>query len=257
MSIDYRLTDTPTEKFQNIWKYITRLQDSVSREDAFIIQEEKFQEAEKLISEGADINESFYDEIDYENNTALYYVLVEYYYAQTQYMNDEFLDNMIYFLFSKDIVIDKRSIKLCFRDTKLLDDLLKRANDIDIKFEYSSNPLFLEIITGFPSVKLDEFIPYEFSYVNKEEQGIYFKNYYYLPIEVVMLDYTTERGSAITTDDNRRDIIRILKRNGSPSPSLERIEIMFSLMSSKNTWQSKIDNIRKRFEESYDYWLNI
>lgn len=251
-----------TEKFQNIWLSIIGLhesvyQDSLSKEESFSMQEEKLLDAQKLIEEGANINEPFYNERESMYDTPLGCVCSSYYYTETTYMNNNFLDNMIYFLFSNDVVPDKGSISHCFRDFKLLEEILKRANDEDVKFKYSSNILYLEIYTGFPTVKLDEFIPYELSYVNKEERSIYFKNYYYLPIEVILLDYATERGSAIINREGRKNIIRLLKKQGSPDPSLERIDIMFSLMSEKETWELEMNNIRERFKEAYNFYINI
>lgn len=253
----------PTENFQNIWLSIIRLYESVWQkssleiENAFSVQKEKFLEAEKMIEEGADINEPFYDEKEslYDKYTPLGHVMSLYYYTYTTYMNNDFLDNMIYFLFSHDLITDKESIKSCYGDLKLLEEILKRANDEDIKFKYSTNIKYLEIITSFPTVKLDEFISYEFSYVN--ENIIYFQNYDYLPIEVVMLDYATSRGSKITNDEERKDVIHLFKKQGSPFPSLERIDIMFSLMEEKYTWKSSMDNIRKRFKEVYDFYITL
>lgn len=248
-----------TEKFQNIWLSIIRLhesvyQESLSKEESFSIQEEKLLNSQKLIEEGADINEAFYYERD--KYTPLMHVLSAYYYTNTNYMNNDFLDNMIYFLFQNDVVTDKVSIKFCIRNLKLLEEILKRSNDQDIKFNYSSNILYLEIITGFNAVKLDEFMSYEFSYVNKEENCIYFKNYDYLPIEVALLDYATERGSAIINLEGRKDIIRLLKKQGSPEPCLERINLMFSLMEEKENSET-MNNIKERFKDSYEFYINI
>jgi len=253
-----------TEKFHDIWLSIIVLheavfQETLSKEESFLIQEEKLSEAQKLIEEGADINEPFYNER--ESNTPLGNVLSAYYYTDTKYMNNDFLDNMIYFLFSNDVVTDKNSITTCvscIRDMKLLEELLKRANDDDIKLNYNNNNiLYLETIIGFSNVKLDDFIQYEFSYVNKEENVIYFKNYYYLPIEVTLLDYATEKGSAIITKQERQEIIRLFKKKGSPNPSIERINTMFLLMEEKETWASNMNDIRERFKEAYDFYINI
>lgn len=265
------ITNT-TEKFQNIWLSIIGLyesvcQESLSKEESFSIQEEKFLEAQKLIKEGADINEPFYNETEnnyirhiYIKYTPLWHVLCAYHYTATTYMNNDFLDNMIYFLFQNDVVTDKASIKSCEssnRDFKLLEEILKRANDEDIMLKYTPHIKYLEIITGFNNVKLDEFIPYEFSYINKENRCIYFKDYNYLPIEVTFLDYATEKGSAIIDTQGRKDIINLLKKQGSPDPSLERINMMFSLMEQNEPYRSNMDNIKERFKEAYEFYINL
>lgn len=254
--------ENPTEKFQNIWLYIMRLpeSESLSKEEVLDIQNEKLYEAKKLIEYGADINEPFYEDREEEDEkyTPLYLIVSEYSYSRTEFMKNDFLDNMIYFLFDNDVVSDQESIKLCIysENPKLLYEILQRSND-DFDFKIFNHipykPLILEIILGFKSFRLDEFISYEFSYC--EQNDIHFEIYEYLPIEVLMLDYATERGSAITTDDKRRDIFNILKIQGSPLPSLERINMMFSLMSDKRTWISRMDKIQKRFEQIYEYFI--
>lgn len=250
-----------TEKFQNIWTSIIGLHDCLSREESFSIQEEKLLDAQNLIEEGADINKPFYDEREnmIVKYTPLRHVLTSYYYTHTTYMNNDFLDNMVYFLFQNDVVADKSSINFCIRDLKLLEEILKRANDEDIILNYSSNILYLEIITGFNNVKLYESIPYKFSYINKEDMCIYIKNYDYLPIEVTLLDYATEKGSAIIDIQGRKDIISLLKKQGSPVPSLEIIDTMVSFMEQKDTYytKEKIDNIRERFKEAYEFYINL
>ena len=103
----------------------------------------------------------------------------EYYYSGTKYMNNEFLDEILSFLFSKNVVIDKNSINLSNddRDPKLFEEFLMRSDEDNVQFEYKTRSLLLEIMIGFPSVRLDECIPYEFSYTSKEDNCIYFENY--------------------------------------------------------------------------------
>lgn len=242
-----------TQKFQVLWMSLIRESETEEKEEKY----NKLKEAEILIYDGADINKPFGDDGEDREEffgTPLYYLLGEYYYSGTKYMNNEYLDEIMSFLFSKNVIVDKNSISFSMRDPKLLEELLMRADDV--KFEYRMNSLCLETIMGFPSVRLDEFISYEFSYVSKEDDCIYFRNYPYLPIECVLLDYSTERGSAITTDDERRYIIRILKRQGSPSPCRERLDIIFSVMEEKNTTYYN-DCAKQRFQEAIDYWERV
>ena len=273
----------PTEKFQNIWIFIFDLsfseEESISKQEALSIQEEKFKDLEKLIDDGADINEPFYnnkndpfyavDEEDmmelYGKYTPLSYVLLAYYCSRTQYMGNDFLDNMVSFLFTNDVVIDEQSIKSCLccnEDSKLLYEILQRSNDIKLLRFSNCDSLLLEIFIGFSNTILDEFMQYEFSYVDSE--CIYFQNYDFLPIEVVILDYCTERGLAFKNESNRKhieekrkDVIRLFKINGSPPPSLERIDKILSIMSEKNTWKSMIQNIRQKFIDVYEYYKDL
>ena len=252
-----------TEKFQTLWMSLIR--DTEEKEEKYNKLQESLREVERLIDDGADINKPFGDDGEYREKyfrTPLYYLTWEYYYSGTKYMNNEFLDEILSFLFSKNVVIDKNSINSSYRDTKLFEEFLMRADEDNVQFQYKTCSLLLEIMIGFPSVRLDECIPYEFSYISNEDDCIYFENYPYLPIECVLLDYSTERVSAITTDDARRDIIRILKRQGSPSPCRERINIMFYKMEEKNlAWQSfpteKNDRVKERFQEAIDYWESL
>ena len=253
-----------TEKFQTLWmsliRYIRDTEEKEEKEEKYNKLQESLREVERLIDDGADINKPFGDDGEYREKyfrTPLYYLMEEYYYSGTKYMNSEFLDEILSFLFSKNVVIDKNSIILSNddRDPKLFEEFLMRSDD-NVQFEYKTRSLLLEIMIGFPSVRLDECIPYEFSYTSKEDNCLYFENYPYLPIERVLLDYATERGLAITTDDERRDIIRILKRQGSPSPCRERINIMFYKMEEKKD-RDYNDRVKERFQEAIDYWEKV
>jgi hypothetical protein len=258
MSMD----NTSTEKFQTLWMSLIRdIRDTEEKEKEEKLQklQESLKDVERLIDDGADINKPFGDDGEYREKyfrTPLYYLMEEYYYSGTKYMNNEFLDEILSFLFSKNVVIDKNSINLSNddRDPKLFEEFLMRADEDNVQFEYKTRSLLLEIMIGFPSVRLDECIPYEFSYASKEDNCIYAENYPYLPIECVLLDYARERGSAITTDVERRDIIRILKRQGSPSPCREKINIMFYKMEEKNKYN---DSVKERFQEAIDYWERV
>jgi hypothetical protein len=254
----------PTEEFQLIW--FTILKDQEKNLEKL---EEDFKELEKLIDQGADINHEMCDE-DGELKTPLLYLIEEYYYSNTSYMNDEYLDELLSFLFSKDVVIDDSSFYYsCRVSVKLYEELLKRSYDNDeeknIEINMSSNPLCLEIATGFPNIRLDRDIPYIFSYFSKEEERLVSEEYRYLPIECVILDYVIERGSKITTDDKRKEIIKILKRQGSPNPDVENINIILDRINHSgsryftlNLKDPKVkENRIDRFKEIYDYFISI
>lgn len=254
-----------TEKFQTLFmkildEYVMKiiLNEENKEEKDQQEQNEFIEELKRLVEKGANINKEFYVEFDYTMMSPLDFLISRYYYAGIKYMDSQanFFDEVLSFLFSKDVMIDKKSIQSSFRDLKMFEELLKRANDEDIVFELSTNPSYLEIITGFP-IRLDNCISYEFSYVNKEEQSIYYKKYQYLPIECVLLDYATERGSAITTDEKRKEVISILKKQGSPFPNMDKINLMLKKMIDANALYSTKEKSEERLKESYDYFVSV
>jgi hypothetical protein len=217
------MNDNLNEKFMTLWI-------SIFEENNYKL---KLEEAERLIEDGADINKP-----RGEFGTPLYYVVMGYCCSRNTYMNNEFLDELLFFLFSKNVFIDKESIRISMRDPKLLSELLMRVDDIDtvfssIDFQYIKNSLCLETIIGFSAIKLDEYVSY------------YFSKYYYsfLLIECVLLDYCLGI-------DERRDVIRILKKHGSPSPSRDRLNIIEKKNENDNRF-------KKRFQEIIKYWEDL
>jgi hypothetical protein len=257
-NMEYKINES-TKNFCDIWIDMIKDGRNCTQEltiKELEIQEEKFKKAKFFIEQGADINAYGYF-TDYEKCTAILCIIDQYYIRDTNYMNDEFLDNMLSFLFENNVIADEESIIFTgssIRDIKLFEELLKRTDKLE--FRYSMNFIFLEIILGFNIVKLDKFISYEFSYVN-DDDAINFKNYDYLPIECVLLDYSTERGLKIITDDGRKQIITLLKRYGSPNPCLSRLETMICMHEDKEKNKEKKEKLRKRFEECYNYWNKL
>ena len=135
-----------TEKFQTLWMSLIR--DTEEKEEKYNKLQESLREVERLIDDGADINKPFGDDGEYREKyfrTPLYYLMEEYYYSGTKYMNNEFLDEILSFLFSKNVVIDKNSINSSYRDTKLFEEFLMRSDD-NVQFEYKTRSLLLEIM---------------------------------------------------------------------------------------------------------------
>lgn len=158
----------PTFEFQNIWKELLNLYIVKDKDNLSLIsyQEKKLLEAKILVEKGADINKTFsgytsryYQNYVEKNYTPLYYLVQEYFYSRTQYMNNEFLDNMLSFLFSQDVDIDRPTLDFSanFYELKLFEELLKRSDLEDIVFDYSKSNLFDEVINGFPNVSVDEY----------------------------------------------------------------------------------------------------
>jgi len=156
----------PTCEFQNIWKELLNLYMPKNKDNIDLIyyQKEKLLEAKVFIEKGADINKSFdgYVSRNYTNYkekkyTPLHYLVKEYFYSGTEYMNNEFLDNMLSFLFSQDVYIDHPSLDFSanFYDLKLFEEFLKRSDSEYIIFDYSKSLLFDEVINGFPNVYAD------------------------------------------------------------------------------------------------------
>lgn len=220
----------PTINFQNIWLEILRSRDINLLDKAKI-----------LIEEGANINIAFGGYLrSIGNNTPLYYLLVEYFRNNTSYLNDDILDDLLCFLFENNVMPDKESIRFCIRDAKLLEELLKRSEYTE--FMYTLNPLSLETILGFS--KLDISITYNFSYVSKN--CIHSLIEYLLPIESIILDFVIKKG--LITENEKKDIIKILKRNDSPCPCLEKLnKIIFGIEIDR-------DENNKKLEEYYNYY---
>lgn len=224
----------PTINFQNIWIEI------LSSRDVNLL--DNLDKAKILIEEGADINSAFGGYLrSIRNNTPLYYLLVEYFRYNTYYLNDVILDDLLCFLFENNVMPDKESIRFCIRDTKLLEELLKRSDYNE--FMYTLNPLSLETILGFTT--LDVSITYNFSYISKDN-CIHSIREYLLPIECIILDFIIKKG--LTTESERTDIIHILKRNDSPSPSMEKLNKIISVI------EMDSNENNKKLEEYYNYY---
>jgi hypothetical protein len=224
------MTTNPTVNFQIIWTEI------LSSRDINLLDKAKI-----LIEEGANINISYGGYLrSIRSNTPLYYLLLEYFRNNTYYLNDDILDDLLWFLFENNVMPDENSLRFCInRDTKLLEELSKRSEYNE--FIYTLNPLSLETILGFS--RLDTSISYNFSYLREDNYINYIK--YLLPIECIFLDFIIKKG--LTTEGERKDIIHILKRNDSPSPCIDKL----------NKIISEVDinpENNKKLEEYYNYY---
>lgn len=232
---------SPTEKFQKLWMRLLWEKPDESFDS-------KLEELQELADEGADLSFPLESDSSWEPQTALYYLMFVYggaYYT----LNTEQCDQLLHFLLLNGVIPNQQDIARATVKPKVLEQLLYFAREEDIRlYEYNGNPLCLEVLVGFPSVRLDQESCYEINYTRKNT-GMYVKLFSCLPIEKCLMDYATYFGVAITTIEERREVLRILKKNGSPSPRIGLMKEMLDLIDEKET--------RKRFLEAYDYWKSL
>jgi hypothetical protein len=221
-----------TRQFQQFW--ISLLHEE--SDDSFDIKLQQF------VDDGADINFPFESEDFWEPHTPLYYLL-----ASDCSLSRR--DELLRFLLYNGVVPTEADIKRSIRQPKVLEQILYLAREEDIHlYNYHNKPLCLEVLLGFPSVTLDQESPYELTY-SVDKAGIYYRIFNCLPIEQCLMDYARDFGSAVTTTEERQEVLRIMKKNGTPYPRIGLLKEMLDLVND--------EEVRTRFREAYEYWKSL
>jgi hypothetical protein len=112
---------------------------------------------------------------------------------------------------------------------KAVDELLKRYEGDTLPFVKGP---FLEMVLGYGYVNLEEFVDISISKFDMQTRTVYSTDYKILPIEDVMITYSLWRGCAYMSgipviEEDLESMIKLLKKYGSPEPSLERMNPAF------------------------------
>jgi hypothetical protein len=248
------MTSLETEKFQNIWNSILS-EDTIMESDMFTL-EKNLHIINSLIDNGADINQEYLTNNHFfnKNTTPLLTLL----YTYDEYRNyTSYMDEILYFLLSKEVIIDHRSIIYCINSElyKILEDLLKRVNDNtiienirrfyndDIGFGLS-DPLLLEILIGFSIIDVDDNFQFTVSFV--ENNKILKMDYNCLPIEYLFIVYAKGGRKHIL-----KEKISILKKYGK-SPSFKKIDLIIEeIKNDDEKYRKIIDKYLKEIKTWY------
>ena len=246
-----------TKKFQEFWSYILDVQN-----DCYFNFNEIFKEIEYLIEEGANINELYLNE--YNFYSPLCHALNKYCLDEDEdrldlmiYKNkrNEYLSELIYFLLSKNVIINDDSIQLAvyFEKYKLLEDMLrikissndKNDKNLMIICDRLLDTKYIEIMFGFSCININTKVRYVFNR----------KFVYILPIEILLLElslYFTRNDVNITNITNN---ISLFKKYGTIEPSFDRMIDILSdkdIFSKKTSLKAKINLI-----DAIDYYKSL
>jgi len=232
---------TKTEEFQRFFKKL------LNKENITFQDFQDFDKIEKLIEEGANINEEITN--DYVKGTPLYHSICK------------LKEELVYFLISKDVFPDVCSIrKCCILDLHLLEELLKRFNfNKFINYDYVyilSDAKILEVFLGF--IKFENTISYNFSYI--KNGNFYNAKYDFFAIEYVIISYITGRDGIGNIDNvnknNKKEIISMLKKQGHIVSHQKINEFISTYCDYENNEKAK-KCFLDRFYYIYKYWSDL
>jgi len=156
----------------------------------------------------------------------------------------EYTSEILDFLLSKNVIPDEDSIYylMKMKNYKILEEILKRCDTTFDIFDYNSispvfnDPLLIELLVGFNAIDVNKY-----DYINC------------ISIESEIINY------ALYNDQDyrnyRKDVIRILKKNGSLQPSFNKMNnIIIKFENSKDEKEREI--LRNKFIEAYEYYIS-
>lgn len=227
----HRVTEQYSKDFHYLWDNLLTVNYQYNKDQIYLILDK----IDFLINKGVDIN------VKYGSSTPLR-SLLSYHLSNQEYK--EYTYEILDFLFSKNVIPDEDSIYylMKMKNYKVLEEILKRCDDTFDIFDYNyispvfSDPLLIELLIGFNAIDIDKY-----DYVNC------------IPIESEIINY------ALYNDEDyrnyRKDVIHILKRNGSLEPSFNKMNnIIIKFENSKDEKEGEM--LRNKFVEAYEYYIS-
>jgi hypothetical protein len=236
-----------TQEFQEIWSELILGDQNLN---------EKFDEIDKLIEKGADINSPFFNDLE---GTALSQIIYELHYCSD--LKKEYFLEMVYYILSKDSMsADSDCVFWCLssKNYKLLEDILKKF-DGQIPFQQYQSPDSLEIMLGYSCLDIYTKVNYHLTY--KKDDGIWGKTFLILPIDVLFMNlilYFTGRGNSVQSEEQIKYSIFLLKRYGSPEPSFSNIYKIIQDDELFNDFNDKKKEIAyKKFQQAMKFYNTL
>jgi len=179
------------------------------------------------------------------------FVLYEIYYANEE--DIPYLEQVLFWMAERTspnfAIINCFSYRDFPSSFKVLEELLKKYDGEKIPFSLRSKT-YNEILMGYGHLDLESLVECSTSKV-ESGIGILFTKNTVLPIENAIITYALGNGSSVFKEGDLKYIVKILKRYGSPDPSMNRIiNIIYDGFS---LYQRNEEDVLKRLKDIMTY----